>query len=132
MSPLPDYKTIVDLIKKGSTIEAQEQIMELREAAIALKAENTQLKEQVAELKKQLEMKEAIVWQDPYYFLVNGEAKDGPYCQHCYDKESKLIRLQKWGKGWWKCQCCENDVFDRDYVPPNPTFRIPRRGVDEF
>ena len=30
MIPLPDYKAIIELFKKGSTIEAQEKIMELQ------------------------------------------------------------------------------------------------------
>ena len=33
---LPKYRDIVDLLKKGSTLEAQEQIMRLREGALEL------------------------------------------------------------------------------------------------
>jgi len=40
---LPTYKDIVDLIKKGATVEAQERIMVLREAVIELKDENSSL-----------------------------------------------------------------------------------------
>ena len=40
MSAIPSYKDIVDLIKKGATLEAQERVMELREAAISLQDEN--------------------------------------------------------------------------------------------
>jgi len=47
---LPNYKDIVELMKKGATIEAQEKIMELREAALALQEENISLKSQVMEL----------------------------------------------------------------------------------
>lgn len=49
---LPRYKEIVELIKKGSTLEAQEQIMELREAALELQEENIELKELVKELEE--------------------------------------------------------------------------------
>ncbi|WP_114277903.1 hypothetical protein [Thioalbus denitrificans] len=47
---LPNYKDIVELLKKGATIEAQEKIMELREAALELQEENINLKNQVIEL----------------------------------------------------------------------------------
>ncbi len=47
---LPSYKDIVELLKKGATIEAQEKIMELREAALALQEENINLKNKVLEL----------------------------------------------------------------------------------
>ena len=40
---IPKYKDIIDLVKKGSTIEAQEKIMQLREAAMELKEENLTL-----------------------------------------------------------------------------------------
>jgi len=47
---LPNYKEIVELLKKGTTIEAQEKIMELREAALSLQEENINLKNQILEL----------------------------------------------------------------------------------
>ncbi len=47
---LPNYKDIVELLKKRATIEAQEKIMELREAALALQEENISLKNQVMDL----------------------------------------------------------------------------------
>ena len=43
MGALPNYKEFVELIKKGSTVEAQEKIMEVRETAIDLK--NVSLRE---------------------------------------------------------------------------------------
>lgn len=52
--PLPNYKEIVDLLKKGATIEAQERIMELREAALALQEENIQLRNSVIELEEKV------------------------------------------------------------------------------
>jgi len=42
---IPTYKEIIELIKKGATIEAQEKIMELRESAIELQSENIELKQ---------------------------------------------------------------------------------------
>ena len=121
MSIIPDYKTLTELLKKGLTLEAQEQIMALREAAVELKSENSELKSQILELKRKLEIKEKILWEAPYYFLQEGEKKDGPYCQHCYDNsDKKLIRLQQGGKGIWDCLACGNVVHDRDYVTPSP------------
>ena len=54
MSLLPNYKEIIELLKKGSTIEAQEKIMELREGALALQEENIKLKERISELESEL------------------------------------------------------------------------------
>jgi hypothetical protein len=46
MPLLPNYKDIVELIRKGSTIEAQEKILELREAAMQLQEENLALRQE--------------------------------------------------------------------------------------
>jgi len=56
---LPKYKEIVDLLKKGATLEAQEKIMELRESAFELQEHNLELKEEIRSLKQELsEIKE--------------------------------------------------------------------------
>lgn len=123
MSTLPDYKTIVDLIKKGMTLEAQEQIMTLREAAVDLKAENTTLRESLSELQKKLDLKDHVEYEAPYYFLRYADKKDGPFCQHCYDKDEQLIRLQSRRKGIWECLSCKNTVADKDYIPPKPVVQ---------
>ena len=117
---LPDTKTIIDLVKTGMTIEAQEKIMELRETAVALKAENTDLKEALAELQKKLDLKGRIEWTPPFYFLRDGEKKDGPYCQHCYDKNGEMIRLQFFNNGKWVCLSCKNPFYDENFKPPLP------------
>jgi hypothetical protein len=52
----PSYKEIIDLIKVGSTIEAQEKIMELRQSALAIQEQNIDLRNQLADL--QAEIKE--------------------------------------------------------------------------
>jgi hypothetical protein len=44
---LPKYKDIIELIKKGSTLEAQEQILSLRESALELQEENQELKQTI-------------------------------------------------------------------------------------
>lgn len=57
---LPSYKSIAELIKKGATIEAQEKIMQLREAAVELQEENINLKNTVLELQEQIRKLESF------------------------------------------------------------------------
>jgi len=118
MSPLPDYKTISELFKKGMTIEAQEQIMTLREAAVSLKEENANLRDQVNSLKAELDIRARIEWSPPYYYLRDGDKKDGPFCQCCYDKDKLLIRLQMICAGSWTCHSCDKNVTDGNYNDP--------------
>ena len=50
----PSYKDIIELIKAGATIEAQEKIMELRQAALDIQEENINLRNRVNELESKL------------------------------------------------------------------------------
>jgi hypothetical protein len=117
MALLPDYKDIIDLLKKGSTIEAQEKIMELREGALALQEENMKLKTTIEGLEAKLKEKKEVVWEQPFYWINKGDSKDGPFCQKCYDSEAKLIRLQNMEKGAWRCVACNNNFFEDSYNP---------------
>lgn len=104
---LPTYKDIVDLIKKGATVEAQEQIMVLREGALQLQEENFQLREKVKDLEESLKIKGQFTFDGSSYWLEDESRTDGPFCQHCYDTVGKLIRLQDWGDTWL-CFACKN------------------------
>jgi len=127
---IPSYKDIVDLIKKGATVEAQEKIMELREGALELQEENVVLKATIIELENKLGIQGNLEFEKGIYWLWEADAagdftiKTGPFCQHCYDDEAKLIRLQKIaiddydpgagtvsksGKFYYSCYKCKNN-----------------------
>jgi len=118
MGMLPNYKEIIELIKKGSTLEAQEKIIELREIALNLQDENFDLKQKINELEKSLEIKDRLEWDGVIYWLKNesAEQRDGPYCQRCYDVEKKLVRLQQAQlerTKYWVCLECEKNYFPK-------------------
>lgn len=103
---LPSYKDIVELMKKGATVEAQEKIMVLREGAIELQEENLGLRERVKALEEALRIKGQLSFDGSVYWLEDDNKKDGPFCQHCYDTDKKLVRLQDWGDSWL-CFACK-------------------------
>ena len=115
MNLLPNYKEIIELVKKGATLEAQGKITELRESAISLREENIQLRERIKELENKLNLKENLYYEKPYYWLKDGDNKDGPFCQKCYDSESKLIRLQILKRGFWICKSCQKSYEDDSF-----------------
>lgn len=47
---LPSYKDILELLKAGATIEAQEKIMELRQAALSIQEDNIGLRNRILQL----------------------------------------------------------------------------------
>jgi hypothetical protein len=78
---LPSYKEIVELLKKGLTVEAQEQIMALREAALTLQEENLELRERVNALENALAIRGQMRFDGSTYWVNCDENADGPFCQ---------------------------------------------------
>ena len=103
---LPTYKDIVELLKKGATVEAQEKIMALREGALELQEENFGLREKVKTLEDSLRVKGQLSFDGASYWLAEENKTDGPFCQQCYDTNGKLVRLQDWGDTW-TCFACK-------------------------
>jgi len=117
---IPSYQDIVELLKKGATIEAQEKIMELREAALEFQNENLSLKDKIRGLEEALALRSTLEWQKPYY--VNNKKPEEKYCQRCFDSDGKAIRLQELETGYWRCMQCENDYMDSNYQDPSGEF----------
>ncbi|MEX2409924.1 MAG: hypothetical protein WD607_00905 [Candidatus Paceibacterota bacterium] len=107
---IPSYKSIVELLKKGATIEAQEQIMQLREAAIQLQEENINLKNKILELQEKVRKLESFdgepcpkcrrpAWivesskPDPKFGAL-GSIRREYRCTECGFTESKLITAE--------------------------------------
>lgn len=92
------------------------QIVDLIDALVNAKADLAEIRTQVidkdrliAELKDKLNAKEALYYEEPFYWKDLGEdKKDGPFCQRCYDADSKLIRLipKKSTHGSHQCNEC--------------------------
>lgn len=78
---------------------------------------------EICKLKLQISEKEKLYWESPYYWRVEGDQKDGPFCQHCYDKYNEKIRLQgnTNSNGWWECAACKNIFTDKNYRAPKLT-----------
>lgn len=87
---IPKYGEIVDLIKKGSTLEAQEKIMELREAVVALEEDNSNLRRQVRELEEKLSFQESLRFESPFYYAQDDSV---PYCPRCWEVDRKAVHL---------------------------------------
>ncbi len=85
---IPKYKDIVELLKKGSTLEAQEKIMELREAVMESQEENHALKERVKELEAELAFKNSVTFKHPFYYE---EGDNNPLCAKCWEVDHVAV-----------------------------------------
>jgi hypothetical protein len=110
MIPLPSYSQIAELIKKGATLEAQEQIMKLREAALELQDENLALREENKRLREEKELATNLEFEGGVYWLRKDNERIGPFCSACYDEHHRLSRLHN-GRNYalqtrWMCVVC--------------------------
>lgn len=99
-----DKLKLAELIDK--LVDAKLQIASIQESIM-------EKEERIRELEKQAEIRGKIIYEAPYYWLDNGSRKDGPYCQQCYDSEKKLIRLQSYSGGHWRCMACDGGYHSR-------------------
>lgn len=126
---LGSIKTASDIAKlikdSGSTLEKAEiklQIAELISALADAKIEMAGVQSEILEkdktisaLQDLLDARKNLVWEAPYYWVEEGDKKDGPFCQKCYDVDHKLVRLQGGGREAWACRSCKNYFFDKHY-----------------
>jgi len=126
---LPRYKDIVELMKKGSTLEAQEQIMSLREGALELQEENQDLKARIALFETQLKSKEdwsaekmryELVgpWKGPaqaYALKKESSDNEAPHllCTNCFHSTKKTILTPHSKEGWIYMVCPSCKAFVR-------------------
>lgn len=129
-------KLIYDSDASLAKAEAKMKLVELMTALSDAKITMASIQEAVAEkdteikrLKRELETRESLVWEPPYYFTKIENGRDGPYCQNCYDSDSKLIRLQPVGSndGYWMCHNCDSRYKDSNYTEPNYAATAPNR-----
>ncbi|HWN08256.1 MAG TPA: hypothetical protein VNO50_03135 [Pyrinomonadaceae bacterium] len=141
---LTSIKTASDIAKlireSDSSLERAETKLQLAELTSALadaKLEVNDIQQLLTDkdvlirsLQEQLALRERLQWEAPYYWVVNDSSKEGPFCQHCVDADSKQVRLQGNGSGFWTCTVCKNTYTDKDYKDPGmPTmFTVARPG----
>ncbi|NOR58797.1 MAG: hypothetical protein GQ474_09775 [Sulfurimonas sp.] len=92
----------------GSLADAKMQIAEIQESLIASEQEKK-------ELINKIKVKSNMIYEKPYYWKLDGEEKDGPFCQRCFDADEKSIRLQGGNNDVWTCKQCDKTFRGSGY-----------------
>ncbi|MGI3026535.1 hypothetical protein ACRTC8_17550 [Vibrio cholerae] len=121
-------KTSGDSLEKAEIkFQLAELISALAEAKIELadiQSTIIQKDEQIKEQQCQLSEREKLEYEAPYYWRIDGDKKDGPFCQKCCDVNSLLVRLQTTRVcGCWICKNCGKDYLDNNYTAARPIQR---------
>lgn len=80
-------KTSKDIVLKNDVNELFDQFLDLKSAIVRLTEENSELRRTLSD--KHLKPEIRQVGDANYYFV----GEHGPYCQPCYDNNSKLVNL---------------------------------------
>jgi len=127
MSALPNYKEIIELVKKGATLEAQEKIMEYRETILALQEENISLKQKLKDLEEKLNTSVKLVFKDSLYYTENDSI---PFCPHCWERDKLAIHLKGpdavEGYKVWDCPKCKENFPIGKKPPSVSTIKLSR------
>jgi len=126
LSSLKTATEIAKLIKNSdNSLEQAESKLKLADLISALADAKIQMTEiqqvllekddEIKALNQKLNTKEKLQWEQPYYWRIDGNQKEGPFCQQCYDKNHELIRLQGSNNGYWECKTCKNFYKDKNY-----------------
>jgi len=120
------FKDIDDLYAKGHHDEARHLLMEMQARYISVCEENSTLRMQIHEFEDILFLSRNLIFDGACYWLITGGIKQGPFCQHCYDRDGALIRLdaELTGDGRWRCVSC-GAVHDREYAVPDQVLLAP-------
>ena len=84
-------ETGLSLEQAETKLKLADRISTLADARVevaGIQQELLEREEQIRELRKQLELKDALVYEAPSYWLHDESTKDGPFCQTCYDPKN--------------------------------------------
>ena len=118
------FGTALDLVKKGSQMEAQTQIQQLQEQYLDLHAENLELKQELLEIKGRLQDQTEMVFESPFFYSISEKEKQGPFCPRCWQDKNKKCRVVETPdsyNGSQQCQVCD-EPFGRGRPLPEPTL----------
>ena len=93
MSIISNAKEVAELVKKLGNVDLYRRIVDLEGEIIELSGENHTLKERIAALEKDLKVRAELKFEGGVYWRIDGQTKEGPFCQRCYDADGKLLRL---------------------------------------
>ena len=65
--------------------EVMEQVLRFQSAIFDFRDQLAALQEENRDLKEKLSFKDEVFWENPFYWKKQGDQKDGPYCQKCYE-----------------------------------------------
>jgi hypothetical protein len=87
--------TLKDVYETAGTLDLQKRIVELEHEILDVQRENVELRKENATLKAQLDLSQAVTFDNGAYWLTKADRKDGPFYKVCYEQDGRLSRVYK-------------------------------------
>lgn len=109
---------LVELL--DALVEAKSVAGEAELEILDLKRQLVEANDEIRTLKASQKLQGEVVYECPVYWREEGAKREGPFCQRCWDSDSKLIRLHTKADypGLFMCKECKNNFTSPDYRPP--------------
>lgn len=103
------YDGVLDLLKKGAVLEAQEQFNAMHARALSCRRGSAQHQDCIHATQAELASGSRLESDGKACYLVENGKKNGPFCRHCYDTAAKLVRLQALDGATYVCLDCKQE-----------------------
>ena len=124
-SELDSVQNYLKEIRTGiETISKNDLLLKINESLVSISNSKVEVSEfqnlllqkdeEIRLLKEKSQLKEDLYFEAPYY-KSKKDPNGSPFCQQCFDSQSKHVRLQPLHNGHWECQTCKNVVKDKSY-----------------
>jgi hypothetical protein len=107
-------KDIGSLLYKAGNSELYKQLLDFQAEAQKHIEENIKLKEEIKELREQMQTAGELEFRDNQYFrMIDGKIQ-GPFCSCCWDRDHILINLHKTTYGYSDCPSCKTRIHNNE------------------
>ena len=86
-------KEIAALAQEVHNVELYRKLVTFQADIVALQDDNFELHERVRTLQAKVNLREHLSFERNFYWLQNGNSKEGPYCPKCYNEDQEARRL---------------------------------------
>jgi len=97
MGVIDKVKDVAKLAQDVQNIPLYQQLVSLQAEVFELYDENRNLKDEVRQLREQLELRAKLSFENNFYWIVEGDSREGPFCSQCYDTDHVARRMIKLG-----------------------------------
>jgi len=109
MSIIDNAKELVTAVHEIKNLELYERVLNLNAGILELVDENRELRVEIEDLSKKLQLRGKMNFREPFYFQ-DGDVT--PYCSSCWETKTHAIHVVKTsdreGQARWDCPSCKN------------------------